>query len=333
LGCLKLTYQPRLEVHEQNSFLVKSAVEKKDHEVKMCLSSFTFGFNGQEGDNEVSGEGNSYAFKYRMHDARLGRFLSIDPLSPEYPWYSPYQFAGNKVIWARELEGLEEWKTNGGGNTSLVESKEVHSETFPSSDENGTLPFAGPRTESFIQDFAFSNNLDPSSIKPTEKAKPVYKSPWMGIAKSQLGITEKTGENDGTEVEMYLKTTGLGKGNPWCGGFVNYCLEEAGIDGVVPSKTDHPARALSWRKFGTKLDNPAYGAIATKSRKGGGHVAFIAGKTKDGKLVLLGGNQGDEVNYTPYPSDIFEFNFPDGYNPNFELPVMDVKGGKEIKEN
>ena len=68
---------------------------------------YRFGFQGQEGDDEWSGEGNSVAFKYRVHDARIGRFLSIDPLAPEYPWNSPYAFSENQVINAVELEGLE----------------------------------------------------------------------------------------------------------------------------------------------------------------------------------------------------------------------------------
>jgi hypothetical protein len=29
-------------------------------------------------------------------------------LAPSYPWYTPYQFAGNKPIWAVDLDGLEE---------------------------------------------------------------------------------------------------------------------------------------------------------------------------------------------------------------------------------
>jgi RHS repeat-associated protein len=112
LGCLKLTYQPVLEVHEQNSFLVKSAVEKCDHEVKKRLSSFTFGFQGQEGDSEVKGKGNSWNYKYRMHDARLGRFFAVDPLSPKYAMLTPYQFSSNCPIGLKELEGLEgaDWK-------------------------------------------------------------------------------------------------------------------------------------------------------------------------------------------------------------------------------
>jgi RHS repeat-associated protein len=118
LGCLKLPYQSVLKVHEPKYFLVKSAVEKNDHEQKKGVSSFTFGFQGQEGDNEVNGEGNSYAFKYRIHDPRLGRFLSTDPLTAKYPFYSPYAFSGNRVMDMIELEGLEpttpksQWKTS-----------------------------------------------------------------------------------------------------------------------------------------------------------------------------------------------------------------------------
>lgn len=32
----------------------------------------------------------------------------MDPLTKSYPWYTPYQFAGNKPIWAIDLDGLEE---------------------------------------------------------------------------------------------------------------------------------------------------------------------------------------------------------------------------------
>jgi RHS repeat-associated protein len=65
------------------------------------------GFQGQEGDDEMLGEGNALAFKYRVHDARLGRFLSVDPLAPKYPWNSTYAFAENRVVDGVELEGLE----------------------------------------------------------------------------------------------------------------------------------------------------------------------------------------------------------------------------------
>jgi RHS repeat-associated protein len=65
------------------------------------------GFQGQEHDDEVKGDGNSVNFKYRMHDPRVGRFFAVDPLAPEYPHNSPYAFSENRVLDAVEMEGLE----------------------------------------------------------------------------------------------------------------------------------------------------------------------------------------------------------------------------------
>ncbi len=70
-------------------------------------SSYRYGFQGQEKDDEIKGEGNSINYKYRMHDPRIGRFFALDPLFKEYPYYSSYQFSGNRLIDAIELEGLE----------------------------------------------------------------------------------------------------------------------------------------------------------------------------------------------------------------------------------
>jgi RHS repeat-associated protein len=71
--------------------------------------AYRYGFQGQERDDEVKGEGNSYNYKYRMHDPRLGRFFAVDPLSRQYPHNSPYAFSENSTIAFIELEGLEKW--------------------------------------------------------------------------------------------------------------------------------------------------------------------------------------------------------------------------------
>jgi RHS repeat-associated protein len=60
---------------------------------------------GQEEDNEFT-EG-FLSFEYRVHDPRIGRFLSVDPLRINFPYYSPYHFASNNPIVAVDLEGLE----------------------------------------------------------------------------------------------------------------------------------------------------------------------------------------------------------------------------------
>lgn len=68
---------------------------------------YRFGFQSQEMDNEIKGQGNSLNYEYRMHDPRVGRFFSIDPLERSYPHNSVYAFSENRVIDGIELEGLE----------------------------------------------------------------------------------------------------------------------------------------------------------------------------------------------------------------------------------
>ncbi len=73
---------------------------------------YRYGFNGKEMDNDIYGRGNIYDYGFRIYNPRIGKFLSVDPLSPKYPWYTPYQFAGNKPIAAIDLDGAEElWRT------------------------------------------------------------------------------------------------------------------------------------------------------------------------------------------------------------------------------
>jgi hypothetical protein len=43
----------------------------------------------------------------RIYDNRLGRFLSIDPLTRNYAFLTPYQFASNTPIMGIDLDGME----------------------------------------------------------------------------------------------------------------------------------------------------------------------------------------------------------------------------------
>ena len=72
-----------------------------------AYDSYRYGFQEQEKDDELKGVGNSLNYTYRIHDPRVGRFFATDPLEIDYPWYTPYQFSGNRVLDKNELEGLE----------------------------------------------------------------------------------------------------------------------------------------------------------------------------------------------------------------------------------
>jgi RHS repeat-associated protein len=72
---------------------------------------YRFGFNGKENDNEIKGTGNQQDYGMRIYDPRLGRFLSVDPLTKSYPELTPYQFASNMPIAAIDIDGLESYIT------------------------------------------------------------------------------------------------------------------------------------------------------------------------------------------------------------------------------
>jgi len=70
-------------------------------------TGYRYGFNGQEQDNEIKGTGNQVEFRYRGYDTRLGRFFAVDPIAHRYPYWTPYQFAGNMPIKFVDQEGLQ----------------------------------------------------------------------------------------------------------------------------------------------------------------------------------------------------------------------------------
>ena len=69
---------------------------------------YKFGFNGKLNDNDVKGGlGLQQDYGMRIYDNRVGRFLSVDPITRQYPQLTPYQFASNRPIDGIDLDGLE----------------------------------------------------------------------------------------------------------------------------------------------------------------------------------------------------------------------------------
>lgn len=68
---------------------------------------YLFAFNGKENDNEVKGDGNQQDYGKRIYDPRVGKFLSVDPITKKYPELTPYQFASNSTIIYVDIDGLE----------------------------------------------------------------------------------------------------------------------------------------------------------------------------------------------------------------------------------
>jgi len=91
---------------------------------------YRYGFQGQEKDDEIKGEGNSINYKYRMHDPRIGRFFAVDPLASSFPYNSPYAFSENVVISHVELEGLEKVRHEADANHEFYSWNPVYLISF-----------------------------------------------------------------------------------------------------------------------------------------------------------------------------------------------------------
>ena len=77
------------------------------YEEKSCTEAYRFGFNGMESEDDLYGEKNAYDFGARIYDARLGRWLSIDPLLKKYPYHSPYIGNDNNPILLIDIDGKD----------------------------------------------------------------------------------------------------------------------------------------------------------------------------------------------------------------------------------
>lgn len=127
---------------------------------------------------------------------------------------------------------------------------------------------------------------------------------WIAEARKYVGLKEIKGSKHNPIIISWLdnlKAWWSEDESAWCATFVTHCLAESRI--TYPK---HWYRALDYLNYGTRLIQPAYGCVAVKSRKGGGHVCFVVGQTKEGKLVCLGGNQNDMVCFALYDKKDFE---------------------------
>ncbi len=113
LGNIRLSYQDldnngtidqHTEIKEEKHYYPFGMVQK-GYNNTIVGRDHQYGFQEQEEQNELGL--NWIQFKWRNHDPAIGRFMTIDPLTEEYMDWGAYVFSGNRVIDARELEGLE----------------------------------------------------------------------------------------------------------------------------------------------------------------------------------------------------------------------------------
>lgn len=156
------------------------------------------------------------------------------------------------------------------------------------------------------------------------------KPDWIVEAEKFIGQKELTGRNDHPLLDKGWLSFGMRWlfGQPWCGLFVAHCLRESGQ--FVPKLF---YRAKSFLNYGEKIDTPCYGCIVVFTRDGGGHVGFVVGKDTRGRLLVLGGNQGNKVSVAPFEmSRVDGYRIPFGYQPTVPLMTMTSYEPSSINE-
>lgn len=71
-------------------------------------ASYQYSFNGKPIDEEgLGGGGSTYDYGFRIYNAQLGKFLSVDPLTKSYPELTPFQYSSNNPILNIDIDGKE----------------------------------------------------------------------------------------------------------------------------------------------------------------------------------------------------------------------------------
>jgi uncharacterized protein (TIGR02594 family) len=154
---------------------------------------------------------------------------------------------------------------------------------------------------------------------------------WLTRARAFLGLREIPGKGTDTTIAGWLaklRAPWKDDETPWCGTFVAAVLSETGFKPV-----DGWAGARKWLNFGVRLPAPGLGCIVVFWRGSptswSGHVGFVAGKDKNGNLMVLGGNQGNAVSIKPFGRDrVLGYRWPAGVpTPTMNaLPVLTSDG-------
>ena len=113
---------------------------------------------------------------------------------------------------------------------------------------------------------------------------------FLEVAKSQIGYIEGPKDNE----TKYGKWSGANF-QPWCGSYVNWCADQAGVK--IPKTVYTPAGAAAFKKAGQWIDaqlaDPEPGDIAYFNFPGVTgicHVGIVAKDNEDGTVICYEGN-------------------------------------------
>lgn len=128
-----------------------------------------FKFNGYEQQNKEFSDGSGlewYDYKHRFYDNQIGRFFCIDRLADKFSWWTPYQFAGNQVPNAIDLDGLEPFLQH--YLQKVAEKIHFRKITHPNDNSIGSsIKLAWSAAKEFVTEAAVASDLNDVTVLTT----------------------------------------------------------------------------------------------------------------------------------------------------------------------
>ena len=190
-------------------------------------------------------------------------------------------------------------------NTLLGSKLDVQNGNFGTSTESVVKQFQ--KKAQLIQDGVIGELTWERLFTESTEVKPhsnLLRFRALEIADTQLFVREKTGKNDGVDVEGYLKTVGLGKGYAWCMAFVYWLFLKAATDLKVTNPVPKTAGVLDCyakaKKLGYVIDKKDVqpGDQGIMDFGGGkGHTFIVTELKGDTHVYTVEGNTSADPTY------------------------------------
>ena len=298
------------------------------------------GFNGMEKDDEFKGKGNSYEFGARMFDSRVGRFLSVDPLTHLLTDQSTYSFALNSPIHVIDGDGRFPIFINGRADDISKGSShywggvqnEMHNNTkynMAVNSKGNPKQVSGPVNSQWSGDFLFVNG-DRGELASTRRdvgssqAKSDADAIW-----SKLKETMKDGK-----ITEQIQMVSHSKGVAFAEGYIETITKE------IQAKAKEEGIGFKYNKnsiveYHIGL-SPYQSGYLHASNNLGTDSYYVA---HDWDPLSDGGAAGNVLNIESAPPSEydgpFDSHLPQSFNREFKFILNVLKNGggsKEIKE-
>ena len=181
-------------------------------------SEYRYGFNKQEQDDEVYGNGNLNTAEFWEYDTRLGRRWNVDPVM-KYD-QSGYNAFANNPIWIIDINGADSTvyfyaQNIGADKTSWAMTRNIMKGTEEIFEKNGVTEL---RFKQITKEKAQGLKLDPS-----DAIIAIFPSGYEGYT---MGSTEPTLNADGTSQDYFKNIENPNGGWNYLGNYITlYALE------------------------------------------------------------------------------------------------------------